>query len=71
MANNTAGLVAGIILTGGGVIGIALIIFLAPREWGLSIPFVYAAIALGIGIYLLVNNKREDAIEQIKTRKTK
>jgi hypothetical protein len=66
---NTAGLVAGIVLTCAGVLGAGFSVMGVLDEWGLLVPLGYSLVALGLGVYLIVNNKREDAIEQIKKEK--
>lgn len=71
MAKNTAGLIAGIILTIAGILGAGFTLVGFSEEWGLIIPLIYSLIALGLGIYLLFNYNKEDSIEQIKTRKAK
>jgi uncharacterized membrane protein HdeD (DUF308 family) len=66
---NIAGLISGFVLTSLGIILLVIGFFNLSEPVGIWIIFFYGIIALGIGIYILLNLNKEDKIEQIKTNK--
>ena len=67
MYMNISGLISGIVLTGVGVVLIALPFLIANKIS--FVALIYGIPLLGVGIVILFNLKKEDKIEEIRYHK--
>ena len=66
-----SGAISGIVLVILGVFLIVLSVVSVEEKVGMIVLSIYGIIALGVGVYMLLNSKKEDLVELIKTNKKK